>query len=164
MIAAAAGASPRVKRACDSSCQRLAPVRDPFSGAARGLVRIWRWFGGCLFDGIGRLWCSAACARCARCHPAAGLRATNARLRELLTERDAEDAGLRALVAGLQAQVAALGARVQQNSRNSSKPSPRAGLAERADAEIAASQERAEALVAGRKLMAAKIRDYYERL
>ena len=46
---------------------------------------------------------------------AAGLRAANARLRELLAERDAQVAELRALVADLQAQVAELAARAGQN-------------------------------------------------
>jgi transposase len=59
----------------------------------------------------------------------AGLRASNARLRELLAERDAEVAGLRALVAGLQAQVADLAARAGQNSKNSSRPPSQDGLA-----------------------------------
>jgi hypothetical protein len=45
---------------------------------------------------------------------AAGLRAANARLRELLAGRDAEVAELRALVADLQAQVAELAARAGQ--------------------------------------------------
>jgi transposase len=58
-----------------------------------------------------------------------GLRAANARLRELLAERDeriaaldAENAGLREQLAGLGAQVEALAAQVKANSRNSSKP------------------------------------------
>ncbi len=69
----------------------------------------------------------------------AGLRAANARLRELLAERDAEIAELRArtaelgelraLVAELQAQVADLTARVRQNSKNSSRPPSQDGLA-----------------------------------
>jgi transposase len=60
---------------------------------------------------------------------AAGLRAANARLRELLAERDArigeqaaEIAALRELVTALQSQVADLAAQVKTNSRNSSKP------------------------------------------
>jgi transposase len=53
----------------------------------------------------------------------------NARLRELLAERDAELAGLRELVAGLQAQVADLAARAGQNSQNSSRPPSSDGLA-----------------------------------
>jgi transposase len=70
---------------------------------------------------------------------AAGLRAANARLREVLAERDAEiavlrghldeltalqaEAGeLRERAAGLEAQVADLAARLGQNSRNSSRP------------------------------------------
>ena len=58
-----------------------------------------------------------------------GLRAANTRLRELLAERDArigeqaaEIALLREALAGLQSQVADLGAQVKANSRNSSKP------------------------------------------
>jgi transposase len=68
----------------------------------------------------------------------AGLRAANARLRELLGERDAEIAALRAQlaeldelreqVAELRAQVAGLAARVGQNSRNSSRPPSSDGL------------------------------------
>jgi transposase/uncharacterized coiled-coil protein SlyX len=67
---------------------------------------------------------------------AAGLRAANARLRELLEERngriaeqDAEIAGLREVLAGLQAQVEALAAQAKANSRNSSKPPSSDGLA-----------------------------------
>ena len=77
---------------------------------------------------------------------AAGLRAANARLRELLAERDAEiavlrghldeltalqtEAGeLRQRAAGLEAQVADLAARLGQNSRNSSRPPSSEGLA-----------------------------------
>jgi transposase len=52
----------------------------------------------------------------------AGLRAANARLRELLAERDAELAALRELVTALQSQVADLAAQVKANSRNSSRP------------------------------------------
>lgn len=59
---------------------------------------------------------------------AAGLRAANARLRELLAERDAQVAELRALVADLQAQVAELAARAGQNSKNSSRPPSSDGL------------------------------------
>jgi transposase len=69
---------------------------------------------------------------------AAGLRAANVRLRELLAERDAEiarlraelagTAGLRELVAELQGQVADQAARVNQNSKNSSKPPSSDGL------------------------------------
>jgi transposase len=60
---------------------------------------------------------------------AAGLRAANARLRELLGERDerieslaAENAALREQLAALGSQVEALAAQVKSNSRNSSKP------------------------------------------
>ena len=67
---------------------------------------------------------------------AAGLRAANARLRELLAERDAriaeqdaEIAVLREPLAGLQSQVADLAAQVKANSRNSSKPPSSDGLA-----------------------------------
>jgi hypothetical protein len=59
----------------------------------------------------------------------AELRAANTWLRELLAERDAEAAELRALVVRLQAQVADLAARVRQNSKNSSKPPSSDGLA-----------------------------------
>lgn len=66
----------------------------------------------------------------------AGLRAVNARLRELLAERDeriaalaAENAELRERLAGLGAQVEALAAQVKSNSRNSSKPPSSYGLA-----------------------------------
>jgi len=65
-----------------------------------------------------------------------GLRAVNARLRELLAERDrriaeqaAENAVLREALAGLQSQVADLAAQVKANSRNSSKPPSSDGLA-----------------------------------
>ena len=70
---------------------------------------------------------------------AAGLRAANARLRELLTERDAQIGELlaqvavigelREQVAELQAQVADLAARLSQNSKNSSKPPSSDGMA-----------------------------------
>jgi hypothetical protein len=60
---------------------------------------------------------------------AAGLRAANARLRELLAHRDAEVAVLREQLAVLQSQVADLAARVQSSSRNSSKPPSSDGLA-----------------------------------
>ena len=69
---------------------------------------------------------------------AAGLRAANARLRELLAERDVEIARLRAQLAGLgelreqvgvlQAQVADLAAQARQNSKNSSRPPSSDGL------------------------------------
>jgi transposase len=65
----------------------------------------------------------------------AGLRAANARLRELLAGRDAQVTVLageleeqRALVAELTAQVADLAARVRLNSKNSSKPPSSDGL------------------------------------
>jgi transposase len=60
---------------------------------------------------------------------AAGLRAANARLRELLAGRDAEIAVLREQLSGLQSQVAELAARVASNSRNSSRPPSSDGLA-----------------------------------
>jgi hypothetical protein len=60
---------------------------------------------------------------------AAGIGAANARLRELLAERDAEIVVLREQLAGLQSQVAELAARVQSSSRNSSKPPSPDGLA-----------------------------------
>jgi transposase len=66
----------------------------------------------------------------------AGLRAANARLRELLAERDerlaerdAEIGLLREQLAVLQSQVADLAAQVKTNSRNSSKPPSSDGLA-----------------------------------
>jgi hypothetical protein len=66
----------------------------------------------------------------------AGLCAADARLRELLAERDtriaeqdAEIAVLREHLAGLQSQVADLAARVKANSRNSSRPPSSDGLA-----------------------------------
>jgi transposase len=60
---------------------------------------------------------------------AAGLRAANARLRELLAERDAGVAVLKEALAGLQSQVEALAAQAKTNSRNSSKPPSSDGLA-----------------------------------
>jgi transposase len=60
---------------------------------------------------------------------AGGLRAANARLRELLAERDAQIATLLEQMAALQSQVADLTARVKSNSRNSSKPPSSDGLA-----------------------------------
>jgi transposase len=67
---------------------------------------------------------------------AAGLRAANARLRELLAERDAriaeQDAVIAVLqeqLAGVRSQVADLAARIASNSRNSSKPPSSDGLA-----------------------------------
>ena len=69
---------------------------------------------------------------------AAGLRAANTRLRELLAERDAEIAALREQnaeiavlrdsLAALQAQVESLAAQVKANSRNSSRPPSSDGL------------------------------------
>ena len=69
----------------------------------------------------------------------AGLRAANARLRELLAERDELIAGLReqagqvaalqVLVADLREQVADLAAQVKRNSKNSSRPPSADGLA-----------------------------------
>jgi len=60
---------------------------------------------------------------------AAGLRAANSRLRELLAERDAENALLREELAALRVQVEGLAAQVKSNSRNSSKPPSSDGLA-----------------------------------
>jgi len=67
---------------------------------------------------------------------AAGLRAANARLRELLEERDAriaeqdaEIAELRKALTGLKAQVEALAAQAKTNSRNSGRPPSSDGLA-----------------------------------
>jgi transposase len=59
----------------------------------------------------------------------AGLRAANARLRELLAGRDAEIGLLREQMAVLQSRVADLAAQVKSNSRNSSKPPSSDGLA-----------------------------------
>jgi transposase len=69
---------------------------------------------------------------------AAGLRAANARLRELLAERDAEVAVLREqnaeiavlreALAALQSQVEGLAAQLKSNSRNSSRPPSSDGL------------------------------------
>ena len=56
------------------------------------------------------------------------MRAANARLRELLAERDARIGQMEAQIADLQAQVADLAARVKQNSENSSKPPSSDGL------------------------------------
>jgi transposase len=71
-------------------------------------------------------------ARARQCHPRqpiAGLRAANARLRELLAERDARIAGLEEQLEELRAQVADLAAQVKRNSKNSSKPPSQDGLA-----------------------------------
>jgi transposase len=59
----------------------------------------------------------------------AGLRGANARLRELLAERDAKIAVLLEQVVVLQSQVEGLAAQVKSNSRNSSKPPSSDGLA-----------------------------------
>jgi transposase len=59
----------------------------------------------------------------------AGLRGANARLREVLAERDAEIGLLREQLAVLQSKVADLAAQVKSNSRNSSKPPSSDGLA-----------------------------------
>jgi len=66
---------------------------------------------------------------------AAGLRTANARLRKLLAGRDAEIAALRVrvaeaggLVADLREQAAELAARLGQNPENSSKPPSSDGL------------------------------------
>ena len=60
---------------------------------------------------------------------AAGLRAANGQLRELLAGRDAEIAVLRERLAGLESQVADMAARLKMNSQNSSKPPSSDGLA-----------------------------------
>jgi len=60
---------------------------------------------------------------------AAGLRAANARLRELLGERDARIAALEEQLAALGVKVQALAAQMKANSRNSSKPPSSDGLA-----------------------------------
>ncbi len=83
---------------------------------------------------------------------AAGLRAANARLRELLAERDAEIAVLReqnseiavlrAALEALQAQVEDLAAQVKTNSRNSSKPPSSDGLAKPAPKSLRAKSGR----------------------
>jgi len=62
----------------------------------------------------------------------AGLRAANARLRELLAEKDVIIARLRAQVAKVaerEARVEALAAQVKQNSKNSNRPPSSDGLA-----------------------------------
>jgi hypothetical protein len=58
------------------------------------------------------------------------MRAANARLRELLAERDDRIATQQAEIGLLRAQVADLAARVKSNSRNSSRPPSSDGLAE----------------------------------
>ena len=73
----------------------------------------------------------------------------NARLRELLAQRDAEVADLRTLVAELQAQVADLAARVRQNSKNSSKPPSSDGLAKPAPKSLRAKTGRKPGLPKG---------------
>jgi transposase len=60
---------------------------------------------------------------------AAGLRAANARLRELLAERDEAIALLTEQLQVMQSQVADLSAQVKSNSRNSSRPPSSDGLA-----------------------------------
>ena len=59
----------------------------------------------------------------------AGLRGANARLRELLAERDAQIGVLLEQVAVLQSQVEGLAAQVKSNSRNSGRPPSSDGLA-----------------------------------
>ena len=58
----------------------------------------------------------------------AGLRAANARLRELLAARDTQIAALEAQLEELRLQVADLAARVKANSKNSGKPPSSEGL------------------------------------
>jgi transposase len=73
---------------------------------------------------------------------AAGLRAANARLRELLAERDAVIGRLSAELEALRSQVAGLAARVGQNSQNSSKPPSSDGLAKPAPKSLRKKGER----------------------
>src|SRR6266700_7944399 len=75
---------------------------------------------------------------------AAGLRAANGRLRELLAGRDAEIAVLRERLAGLESQVADMAARLKMNSQNSSQAAV-VGRAGQAGAEVAAREVRAQA-------------------
>ncbi len=84
----------------------------------------------------------------------AGLRAANARLRELLVERDelvaelrvrvAEAGELREQVEQLRREVADLAARVKQNSKNSSRPPSSDGLG-KPGSEVAAQAGRPQA-------------------
>jgi transposase len=60
---------------------------------------------------------------------AAALHAANARLRQVIGAKDTEIAVLREQVEALTAQVAELRARLENNSRNSSKPPSAEGLA-----------------------------------
>ena len=57
-----------------------------------------------------------------------GLRAANARLRELLAAKDAQIEALTGRLEELRAQVADLAAQVRQNSKNSSRPPSSDGL------------------------------------
>ena len=58
----------------------------------------------------------------------AGLRAANARLRELLAAKDAQIDALTGQLEELRAQVADLAAQARQNSKNSSRPPSSDGL------------------------------------
>jgi transposase len=93
-----------------------------------------RWlarFGACLFAGGAESWQRSSVPEVPGVPDSGetGLRAVNARLRELLAGRDAEITALRELVTALQSQVADLAAQVKANSRNSSKPPSSDGLA-----------------------------------